>query len=378
MRFISAFSAFLATFSHVAIAFPDYGSLAGLSDAQLAKFVATLEVREPGRLPRPQKDTSAKLVNDKAHPWKPLAPGDIRGPCPGLNTLASHGWLPRNGIASPSEIVTKVMEGFNMDFGLAVFVTYASHLVDGNLLTDRLSIGSKTPLTGPDPPAPAIVGGLDTHAVFEGDTSMTRGDFFFGNNHDFNETLFDEMTKFANQFGAGNYNLTVAGEYRAQRIKDSTATNPTFSFVAPRYFTAFAESTFPISFFIDGRQTDGQLNMTVARGFFQNSQMPDGFFRANGARSTEGIIQVFEAHPIAPGRNVGGVNNYVVDPTSANFNDLCLLYVNFVNETVRSLYPNTTGALRDALNTNLDFFFIGANLTIGPCTQIFPFGKINR
>lgn len=58
---------------------------------------------------------------------------------------------------------------------IAVFVTYAAHLVDGNLLTNLLSIGGKSPLTGINPPAPAIVGGLDTHAVFEGDASTTRG-----------------------------------------------------------------------------------------------------------------------------------------------------------------------------------------------------------
>ena len=58
---------------------------------------------------------------------------------------------------------------------LAVFLTYGVHLVDGNLLTDLISIGGKTPETGPDPAAPAIVGGFDTHAVFEGDASTTRG-----------------------------------------------------------------------------------------------------------------------------------------------------------------------------------------------------------
>lgn len=58
---------------------------------------------------------------------------------------------------------------------LAVFVTYAAFLVDGNLITNLLSIGGKTNETGADPPVPAIVGGLDTHAVFEGDASTTRG-----------------------------------------------------------------------------------------------------------------------------------------------------------------------------------------------------------
>jgi hypothetical protein len=55
---------------------------------------------------------------------------------------------------------------------LAIFVTYAAMLVDGNLVTNRLSIGGKTPKTGPDPPKPAIVGGLNTHAVFEGIPSL--------------------------------------------------------------------------------------------------------------------------------------------------------------------------------------------------------------
>jgi hypothetical protein len=41
-------------------------------------------------------------------------------------------------------------------------------LVDGNLVTNLLSIGGKTKKTGPDPPKPAIVGGLNTHDVFEG------------------------------------------------------------------------------------------------------------------------------------------------------------------------------------------------------------------
>ncbi|KDR72024.1 hypothetical protein GALMADRAFT_74335 [Galerina marginata CBS 339.88] len=373
MRGAARFAVLIALFTHAAIAFPAYGSLAGLTREQLDEILPTLEIREPGKPPGPLKDTSAKLVNDKAHPWKPVAPADIRGPCPGLNTLASHGWLPRNGIASPSEIITAVQEGFNMDNGLAIFVTYAAHLVDGNILTDKLSIGGKTGLTGPNPPAPAIVGGLNTHAVFEGDTSMTRGDFFFGNNHDFNETLFDEFVDFSNRFGAGKYNLTVAGEFRWQRIQDSIATNPEFSFVSPRFFTAYAESTFPINFFIDGRQTDGQLDLTVARGFFQNSRMPDDFHRANGTRGTEGIDLVAEAHPIEPGSNVGGVNNYVVDPTSADFSTFCLLYENFVNKTVKGLYPNPTGALRKALNTNLGFFFSG--ISDSGCTQVFPYGK---
>lgn len=55
-----------------------------------------------------------------------------------------------------------------MGNGLAKFLTYASFLVDGNPITNLVSIGGKSKLTGEDPPKPAIIGGLDTHQVFEG------------------------------------------------------------------------------------------------------------------------------------------------------------------------------------------------------------------
>ncbi|KIJ31946.1 hypothetical protein M422DRAFT_185215, partial [Sphaerobolus stellatus SS14] len=119
--------------------------------------------------------------------------GDMRGPCPGLNTLASHGYPPRNGIVTPTQIINVVSDGFGMDDTLAVQLAYATMLVDGNPLMNLMSIGGKSSLTGPDPPKPAIVGGVDTHAVLEGDASMTRGDFFLGDNHSFNQTLFNEV-----------------------------------------------------------------------------------------------------------------------------------------------------------------------------------------
>ncbi|KAF8958560.1 Chloroperoxidase [Flammula alnicola] len=356
------------------VAFPSYGSLAGLSARELDEIIPTLQLRDPESPPGPLNDTSAKLVNDPAHPWKPAGKDDIRGPCPGLNTLASQ-WLPRNGIATPAQIVNAVQEGFNMGNDLAVFVTYAAFLVDGNLITNLLSIGGKTSKTGPDPPAPAIVGGLDTHAVFEGDASTTRADAFFGDNHSFNETLFDELTTFSNKFGAGFYNLTVATEFRFQRIQDSIATNPQFSFISPRYYTAYAESVFPIAFFIDGRDPSLQLDMNVARGFFQNSRMPNDFFRSNVSWTVNliggGIGLIFEPHPIEPGANNGSINSYTLDPNSADFSDFCKLYTDFVNNTVRGLYPNAKGALLNALNKNLDFFF--SPLADSGCTQVPPF-----
>lgn len=30
----------------------------------------------------------------------PPGPGDVRGPCPGLNALSNHGYLPHNGVGT--------------------------------------------------------------------------------------------------------------------------------------------------------------------------------------------------------------------------------------------------------------------------------------
>ncbi|KIJ27631.1 hypothetical protein M422DRAFT_190789 [Sphaerobolus stellatus SS14] len=252
----------LAVLAIQAVAFPQYQSLGGLNERELEALLPRLNpVRHPPP-PSPPKDTSIRLVNDKNHPWMPLRKGDIRGPCPGLNTLASHGYLPRNGIATPAQIVEAAQEGLSMDTNSATLVTYASMLIDGNLVTNLMSIGGKSPLTGLDPSKLATIGGLNTHAGFEGDASLTRADFFFGDNHSFNQTLFNEFVDFSNKFGGGVFNLTAAAEYRFHRIQESIATSPQFSLVAPRILNAYGDPAVATILFVDGRKADGRLNLT--------------------------------------------------------------------------------------------------------------------
>lgn len=82
---------FLSIFS-AANAFPAYQSLAGLGREELDIYIRT-NGPFPGASPPPPPvtDTRSKLVNDARHPFKKPRKDDLRGPCPGLNTLASHG-----------------------------------------------------------------------------------------------------------------------------------------------------------------------------------------------------------------------------------------------------------------------------------------------
>lgn len=103
--------------------------------------------------------------------------------------------------------------------------------------------------------------------------------------------------------------------------------------------------------------------------------MPDDFFRSNVSSTLDrigtGIGVIFEKHPVEPGANNGTVNSYTLDPNSADLTDFCKFFTDFVNVTVRGLYPNAKGVLLDALNTNLDFFF--SSLQGQNCTRVPPF-----
>ncbi|EKM78506.1 hypothetical protein AGABI1DRAFT_114754 [Agaricus bisporus var. burnettii JB137-S8] len=357
------------------IAFPASRSLAGLSIEERDAAVASLRPAYPRPPPPPLADDGTKLVNDAAHRWRPAGRGDKRGPCPGLNTLSSHNWMPRNGVVTPYQMVDATQEGFNMESTLARRFTYSSHLIDGNVITDLMSIGAKTDLTGPAPPPPANPGGLNLHGFIEGDASFTRGDAFHGDNWQFNQTLFDEFAEYINKYGAGNYNYTVAGEFRYQRIQESIATNPQFNFRRLRFFAAYIETIVGVNLFTDGRRDDGQVPLEDTRSFFQDARMPDGFHRAAKPYGLEGTDVVFAAHPFTPGSNVNGINSYETDTTSPDFGtdpDGCIQYAQFINEAVAPLYPNATGILRRNLNLNLQYYF---DTFGGKCEQIFPFGK---
>ncbi|EEB97652.1 hypothetical protein MPER_02989, partial [Moniliophthora perniciosa FA553] len=81
----------------------------------------------------------ATVTASDDHSWQAPGPNDLRSPCPGLNTLANHGFLPRNGsnITIPA-VLEAGLEGFNVHQDLLVLAAKASLLVS-NLL-DQFSL----------------------------------------------------------------------------------------------------------------------------------------------------------------------------------------------------------------------------------------------
>ena len=131
---------------------------------------------------------------------------------------------------------------YNVGYDLAVTLATLGVGLDGDPLTEKLSIGcdatSRTSATG------SLLGdelGLDGHNKFEGDTSLTRDDYFLGNGDDFsfNGTLFEEMRSTCNDL----FNRDNLALYRFQRYGESKATNPNFYF-GPKSLLLFGAASF--------------------------------------------------------------------------------------------------------------------------------------
>lgn len=133
-------------------------------------------------------------LGDYAHRYIAPGPNDIRGPCPGMNTLANRmlsifrirdvladtsedGFLARDGITTYNELMDAQQNVFNVGYDLAKDLTVIAISHDGDIVTRKVSIGcdatSRTSwlslLTGSQL-------GLNGHNKFEMDTSLSRNE----------------------------------------------------------------------------------------------------------------------------------------------------------------------------------------------------------
>ncbi|KZV87158.1 Cloroperoxidase [Exidia glandulosa HHB12029] len=146
--------------------------------------------------------------------WAPPGPNDIRSPCPGLNTLANHGYLPRDGRnIHISDIVTAMDQhlGIASDFGLVQVAGAAVRGAFSFLSDGGLGLESFDALT-------------NSHNQIEHDASFTRDDLAFGSNVIKNTTQIESMIAHSED----GVTLTVEqiADARHARLKDSFSRNP--------------------------------------------------------------------------------------------------------------------------------------------------------
>lgn len=212
---------------------------------------------------------------DTAHQFMAPGPNDIRGPCPGLNAAANHNFLPRDGIATFSELVDAQQNVYNVGYDLAVLLALLGlTLTDGDVVTEKLSIGcDATTRTSVSPLLTGSEPGLDGHNKFEGDASLTRNDFFLANGDDFsfNATLFKMMTDST----GGLYNREGMSKYRLERYQQSLQQNPNF-FFGPLTVLLYGASSFLYELMPSG--PNYIPDKPTISSFFGAVEQPDGSY----------------------------------------------------------------------------------------------------
>ena len=85
--------------------------------------------------PIPIFNAAAQYVDvgpGSGHEWQAPGPNDLRGPCPGLNAFANHGFIPKNGYATIGQFVEATERVVGMSADLAGFLALYGAVIDGS------------------------------------------------------------------------------------------------------------------------------------------------------------------------------------------------------------------------------------------------------
>ncbi|KAG2415253.1 hypothetical protein HFD88_006444 [Aspergillus terreus] len=159
--------------------------------------------------------------------------GDQRGPCPGLNALANHAYIPRSGVVSFFEVIGAINKVFGMGVDLATILAVMGTVWTGNPLSlnPSFSIGGRD--TGVNNLLDNIGGLLGepqgligSHNFIESDSSNTRDDLYVtGDNYRLN---MDKFMEWYNMSTDGTFSMDLMAKRASIRWEQSKNTNPDF------------------------------------------------------------------------------------------------------------------------------------------------------
>jgi len=259
---------------------------------------------------------------DTAHYFVAPGPLDIRGPCPGLNTLANHNFLSHDGLTTYNELVDAQQNVYNIGFGLANLLAIAGVGLTGDLITGRMSLGCpRDDWTNFLPGVLGYEGGLNAHNKFESDASLTRGDYFYNqDDHTFNVTMFQNMYDVTK----GNYDRNNLALYRKMRYDEAVANNPNF-FFGPGSLLMYGAASFLYGAFPSGG-LKGNPDLATQMSFFGvsgepgnfvangNERIPDDWYSSvipyDGKQIGPELFNMYLNYPVLFGGNVGSTGNF--------------------------------------------------------------------
>ncbi|RMX71801.1 hypothetical protein D0869_15264, partial [Hortaea werneckii] len=183
-------------------------------------------------------------------------PNDVRSPCPGLNALANHGFIPRNGKDMTLPILIKGLKaGMNMapDFTIAIGGV-------GLLSSDS-----------PDTARSFDLNDLDQHNFpIEHDASLSRQDAYFGNDYSFYQPNWDMVLKYYQ--GKTVTDIPTASHAQRNRVANSRAINPEFVYGPREFVLANGETALYLQTMAD--PFSGRAKLDYVKMLFEQEKLP--------------------------------------------------------------------------------------------------------
>jgi len=190
--------------------------------------------------------------------WEPPGPNDVRSPCPGLNSLANHGILPRSGKGMTVPILIKGLgDGMNVgaDFA-AVIGALGVTSAPNDPLGDSFDLND-----------------LSYHNFpIEHDASLSRADFYLnnGDNYSFNQSIFDTVLRYYD--GMQNTSIPVAAKARYNRVQTEQARDSKIVYDPQQFILSYGETSLYIS--VLGDPITGVAPVDWVKIFFEQERLP--------------------------------------------------------------------------------------------------------
>nr|XP_018918017.1 PREDICTED: aromatic peroxygenase-like [Bemisia tabaci] len=355
------------------------------------------------RIKRELPDVSSGPIEisvDGVHEWRAPGPFDERGPCPGLNALANHGYIPRSGVVSIGEATSACWGVLGMGLDAALVLSVYASLVCG--LLPSFSIGGKSKNNSLG--LGDCQGLKNTHNRMEGDVSPTRRDKYVdGDSTHLYLPYFKQLLDMTTNDTITYENMT---NFRKTRLMNSINTNPYLLINPVTFFLAILTYLLPLrclfksnypsctpkpcidhgtmmSFFAVSRNDNGSLAY-----FAGHEQIPENWYRVpygeeyDLKKANEDVIATIVNDPtlLKFGGNTGENNSFVgvdVGDLSGGLynaknllegNNLqCFIYQNLQLTALSSLtaiFGKVTESITPVVEKLLDTIF-GGKLTLG-------------
>ncbi|KAI5361337.1 putative chloroperoxidase [Septoria linicola] len=332
-----------------------------------------------------EKDQFVSTTGEHAYA-SPL-PGQIRGPCPGLNAAANHGYLPRSGVATILQTVDGLGQSFGMGPVLSAFLAAYGVLMTGDPVLGTWSIGGAQPTNVLTKALLGQAQGIsNSHNTYETDMSIGRKDAYINNGdaHSLDIKQFTQAYEWGVKDGSDRYTLDKFAQDFRNKGAQSIATNPYF-FSAPfsGVLVAPAAYMFVINLMSNhsAEEPNGWLDGEMFKTFFAvegqypnfkwlpgQERIPERWYRRpstqmyDAANVNSDVAVQYTAYPdsFKLGGNANGVNSYAgvkledltggVMAMDSLFDPANPKAVCFMAQFTQALIPDAAGGLLGALS----------------------------